>query len=127
MGFIYLRYNFSYKDELQPSNRNNSYAQPQVNAIIVMYFIDSFWSDEVRVSLQELQAYEGKYEYINNGTLQIAASPIDTLLYAIINQSRYPLVPFDKDVFKNSSGDQVRFLRNSANHIVGYTGIATIK
>jgi CubicO group peptidase (beta-lactamase class C family) len=80
-----------------------------------------FGQMKFRVSLQELQAYEGKYEYINNGTLQIAASPIDTLLYAIINQSRYSLVPFDKDVFKNSSGDQVRFLRNSANHIVGYT------
>ena len=73
------------------------------------------------VSLQELQAYEGKYEYINAGTLKIAASPIDTLLYAIINQSRYPLRPLDKDVFKNSSGDQVKFLRDHSNHVVGYT------
>ena len=63
----------------------------------------------------------GKYEYINGGTLQIAASPIDTLLYAIINQSRYPLRPLDKDFFKNSSGDQVKFLRDHLNHIVGYT------
>lgn len=74
-----------------------------------------------RVSLKELQAYEGRYEYSNHGTLQIAASPVDTLLYAIIDQSRYPLRPFDKDVFKNNSGDLVKFLRDSADHIVGYT------
>jgi CubicO group peptidase (beta-lactamase class C family) len=80
-----------------------------------------FGQTKYRIPLQQLQAYEGRYEYINNGTLQIAASPIDTLLYAIINQSRYPLLPFDKDVFKNSSGDQVKFLRDSSNRIVGYT------
>jgi hypothetical protein len=57
-----------------------------------------------RVSLQELKNYEGRYEYINDGTLRIAASPIDTVLYAIINQSRYPLHPMEKDVFRNSSG-----------------------
>jgi hypothetical protein len=80
-----------------------------------------FAQAKYKVSFQELKAYEGRYEYINDGTLQIAASPIDTLLYAIINQSRYPLRPMDKDVFKNSSGDQVRFLRDSANHIVSYS------
>lgn len=74
-----------------------------------------------KVSFQELKDYEGRYEYINHGTLQIAASPIDTLLYAIINQSRYPLRPLDKDVFTNNSGDQIRFLRNSSNHIVSYS------
>jgi CubicO group peptidase (beta-lactamase class C family) len=80
-----------------------------------------FAQPKYKASFQELKAYEGKYEYINNGTLKIAASPIDTILYAIINQSRYSLLPLGKDVFKNSSGDQVRFLRDSANHIVGYT------
>jgi CubicO group peptidase (beta-lactamase class C family) len=74
-----------------------------------------------KVTFQQLKGYEGRYEYINHGTLQIAASPIDTLLYAIINQSRYPLRPLDKDVFTNNSGDQIRFLRDSTHHIVSYS------
>jgi CubicO group peptidase (beta-lactamase class C family) len=80
-----------------------------------------FAQQKYSVSLQELKTYEGRYEYINGSTLCIAVSPVDTLLYAIINQSRYPLIALDKDIFKNSSGDQVRFLRDSANQILGYT------
>lgn len=79
-----------------------------------------FGQTKYKVSFQNLKTYEGRYEYVNHSTLQIAVSPIDTLLYAIINQSRYPLTPSGRDVFQNNGGDEVRFLRDSANNIIGY-------
>ena len=69
----------------------------------------------------QLKAYEGVYEYANQSTLKIAASPRDTLLYAIINESKYPLRPTEKDVFLNASKDKVLFLRNASSAITGYT------
>ncbi len=68
-----------------------------------------------------LQEYQGVYEYSNNSKLKIAASPKDTLLYAIINQSRYPLRYLRKDVFSNASGDTVTFVRNLEGNVSGYT------
>lgn len=72
------------------------------------------------VSYHQLKEFEGLYEYINNTSLKIAASPVDTLLYAIIDKSKYPLIPFDKDVFLNRQKDTVRFFRNQSNLVSGY-------
>jgi CubicO group peptidase (beta-lactamase class C family) len=86
-----------------------------------------FSQKNFKVSYEELKSYQGKYEYVNQSTLQIAASPVDTLLYAIINQSRYPLRPANKDVFLNNSGDTVKFVRD-ANQVSGFiTGKETFK
>lgn len=73
-----------------------------------------------KITYEQLKEYEGIYEYQNNSTLQIAASPRDTLLYAIINESKYPLKPSEKDVFLNSSEEKVSFLRDKAAIINGY-------
>ncbi len=72
------------------------------------------------LSYQELKAYEGLYEYIHHTTLKIAASPIDTALLCIINQSRYPFTTIGKDVFLNPVKDSVVFLRNNLNKVIGY-------
>lgn len=74
-----------------------------------------------KITYEQLKEYEGIYEYQNNTTLQIAASPKDTILYAIINESKYALKPFEKDIFLNMSKEKVTFLRNSASLITGYT------
>ncbi|WP_158827257.1 serine hydrolase domain-containing protein [Mucilaginibacter lacusdianchii] len=74
-----------------------------------------------RVSYHDLKAYEGLYEYANHSTLKIAASPKDTLLYAIINQSRYPLRPSGRDSFLNNSNELIHFLRKPDYQIWGYT------
>jgi len=72
-----------------------------------------------RPSYQQLKKYEGTYEYINKSTLQIAASPIDTLLYAIIGTSKYKLRPVAANLFLNNGNQQVQFVtRGSA--IIGY-------
>lgn len=90
--------------------------------IIVSLFIytTAFTQSKTTVTYNELKNYEGLYEYINNTTLKIAASPKDTLLYAIINQSRYPLKPAAKDSFLNSSNEYVVFLRDASHNILGY-------
>ncbi len=72
------------------------------------------------ITFQQLKEYEGLYEYSNNSTLKIAASPNQTLLFAIINQSRYALRPVAKDVFLNNARQPVTFIRNSSNQISGY-------
>ncbi len=68
-----------------------------------------------------LKEFEGTYEYVNDTKLEIAASPRDTLLYAIINESKYALTPFKKDVFLNSLKQEVTFIRNKSKDIIGYT------
>jgi CubicO group peptidase (beta-lactamase class C family) len=73
-----------------------------------------------KVTYQQLKEFEGFYEYKNNTTLKIAASPIDTILLAIINESRYPLKPTDKDLFLNSGNEKIKFLRNKRKAIIGY-------
>lgn len=77
-------------------------------------------SKKFSLSYKELAEYEGLYEYINNTTLKIAASPIDTTLLCIINQSRYPFTTIGKDIFLNPVKDSVVFLRNNLNKVVGY-------
>lgn len=71
------------------------------------------------LSYKELKEYEGLYEYINNTTLKIAASPIDTTLVCIINESRYPFTTIGKDIFLNPVKDSVVFFRNSRNSVIG--------
>src|SRR5690606_4877196 len=79
-----------------------------------------FPQENYKTTYNQLKEYEGLYEYINNITLEIAASPVDTLLYAIIDKSKYPLFPLSKDLFLNRQNDEIRFLRDDNNTIIGY-------
>src|SRR3982751_1040176 len=65
-----------------------------------------------KLSYRELKQYEGLYQYTNHSTLKIAASPKDTVLYAVINESKYKLTPAVKDLFLNMSKQTVQFYRN---------------
>lgn len=73
-----------------------------------------------QISFRDLKEYEGTYEYVNNSRLQLAASPKDDLLYAIINEVRYPLKNVDKDNFLDVQNTKVVFERNTLNQITGY-------
>jgi CubicO group peptidase (beta-lactamase class C family) len=79
-----------------------------------------FSQQTYKVSYEQLKEFEGLYEYANNSTLKIAASPKDTLLYAVINESKYKLTPSAKDLFLNMSKEKVQFFRNASNAIAGY-------
>lgn len=68
--------------------------------------------------LDGLTEYEGKYEYVGSSTLDIVASELDTILYAIIDEAKYPLKHLNKDSFANIQDVPVVFGRNE-------TGIVT--
>ena len=67
-----------------------------------------------------LKSYEGTYEFASQKTLQIAASPVDSVLYALIGDSRYRLRPFAEDIFLNNANVQVKFIRKETE-LTGYT------
>lgn len=73
-----------------------------------------------KVAYGQLKEYEGLYEYFNKGTIKIAVSPRDTIVYAIINESKYKLSPVGKDLFMDMTKTQVQFFRNKKNKISGY-------
>jgi CubicO group peptidase (beta-lactamase class C family) len=88
---------------------------------ILFIFQNIFSQNNYFPEYEQLKEYEGLYEYANQTTLQIAASPKDTLLYAIINDGRYALNPISKDLFQNSTKDKVTFLRDKSNKVNRYT------
>lgn len=65
--------------------------------LILLIAFTAHGQSKYKVSYSDLLKYEGTYQYGNGGQLQIAANPKDTLLYAIIGESRYRLRPSAKD------------------------------
>ncbi len=88
--------------------------------ILLLISVYSSAQQKYKVSYEQLKEYEGLYEYMNHSTLQIAASPKDTLLYAVINESKYKLTPSGRDLFLNMTKQKVQFYRNKSNAIAGY-------
>ena len=80
-----------------------------------------FAQQPYKITYQQLKEYEGVYEYGKEDKLQIAASPVDTCLVAIIKLSTYPLKTSGKDVFLDVGKNKITFLRNASNQIIGYT------
>jgi CubicO group peptidase (beta-lactamase class C family) len=101
----------------------NAKKMKRVNAIIAFLSIlqTVFSQSKYPVTYQQLKEFEGLYEYTNQTTLKIAASPKDTLLYAIINENRYVLTPLSKDLFQNMTKDKVAFLRDKSDKVTGYS------
>jgi len=64
--------------------------------------------------------YEGKYEYVSGSTLKIMASPIDTTLYAVIDNAKYPLFHVEADTFSNVQDASVVFQRDEQGNIISY-------
>lgn len=87
---------------------------------IVLFLLPAMaFGQMYKPSLAALKEYQGLYENSGGTTLRIAASPVDTMLYALIGEARYPLRSVRPDVFRNGGGDTVRFVRQQGN-IAGY-------
>ena len=99
------------------SQKLNMFSTTKVGLLLVFTLILISSSAQQRASYLQLKEYEGLYHYIADGRLTIAASPKDTMLYAIINSSRYPLTQLHKDEFTNRSNNHIFFLRNASNVI----------
>ncbi|HTG55020.1 MAG TPA: serine hydrolase [Niabella sp.] len=91
--------------------------------LLLMLFTSqfSFSQQQYKVTYEQLKEFEGLYEYSNHTTLKIAASPKDNMLYAIINESRYALTSFAKDVIHNSTKNKVTFFRNKLGKVNAYS------
>jgi CubicO group peptidase (beta-lactamase class C family) len=94
--------------------------KPCLLAVLVLTTFYSYAQQKFNVTYKQLKEYEGLYEYLNKTTLKIAASPKDTILYAIINESKYTLRSVEKDVFFDMAKNTIRFFRNKQNQIAGY-------
>ncbi len=77
-------------------------------------------SPKEKSQYDKLLEYEGNYEYVDNTTLDIIASELDTTLYAIVDEAKYPLKYIAIDSFENSTGSPVIFERNQSNQILAY-------
>ena len=68
----------------------------------------------------QLLGYEGTYEYIGNTTLDIIVSDLDSTLYALIDNAKYPLAFSSVDTFSNVQGTAVIFYRTEDGQVSGY-------
>lgn len=78
-------------------------------------------SQDEKSEYQKLTEYEGHYEYVGETTLFIAASGLDTSLYAILDNAKYPLTHIKQDSFVNIRNQPVVFDRDEKGHVVSYT------
>jgi hypothetical protein len=69
---------------------------------------------------RSLLPYEGLYEYENGFTLQMAASPKEKILFAIVAGARYPLHAAGPDSFTDPQKQRVVFQRSSSR-VIGYS------
>ncbi|MFT6330582.1 MAG: CubicO group peptidase (beta-lactamase class C family) [Bermanella sp.] len=78
-------------------------------------------SPKEKSDYEKLLEYEGNYEYVDQTTLDIVASELDTTLYAIVDNAKYPLKHIALDSFTNIQGVPVVFERDKSNRVKGYT------
>jgi len=77
-------------------------------------------SPKEKSEYEQLLEYNGNYEYIGNTSLDILASELDTILYAVIDNAKYPLHHIALDSFTNTQDIPVVFQRDGSNQIIAY-------
>jgi CubicO group peptidase (beta-lactamase class C family) len=87
--------------------------------VLLSSVLFSFSQQHQKISYKQLKEYEGVYEYPDHLKVSFAASPKDTALVAIINQSEYLLKNEVHDVFATKY-DTIQFFRDVHNRPVGY-------
>ena len=68
----------------------------------------------------DLKEFEGRYEYLNGASIQIAASPRNGVLYAILDEAKYPLKRMGERVFADRAGSRVVFEQGETGRVSGY-------
>lgn len=78
--------------------------------------------DADRARYEALLQYQGRYEYENGGTIEIAASPKDLTLFALVGGARYRLAPTQGETFLDAARQRVVFQREDGGgrRVVGY-------
>lgn len=88
--------------------------------ILSLFVGPAFSQTQVPITYQALKAYEGVYEYRNQSPFQIAASPKDNRLYALINEVKFELNYLGNDLFISKAQEKLQFYRNVSNKVIGY-------
>lgn len=93
--------------------------------IVFIQFINiseaCFSQQRIYLTLAALRSYEGLYQTRGTKRLELAASPVDTVLWAILGKSRYPLKAVRADLFITQNGDSISFTRNASGLVKYYT------
>jgi CubicO group peptidase (beta-lactamase class C family) len=94
---------------------------PSIKVMLVLIIIFSACAAvQEKTHYDELRDYEGKYEYTNPKSLDLAASTFDTTLYAIIDDAQYPLAYVSQDTFQTPQKQPLTFQRNGKGEVVSY-------
>jgi CubicO group peptidase (beta-lactamase class C family) len=75
-------------------------------------------AQSARAVPRDLAEFEGHYAYRDGGTLFLVAS--GERLVAVIGEAKYPLRAAGTDVFTNSGGDSIPFLRDAARRVTSF-------
>ncbi len=89
--------------------------------LLSCFYLNSCTSDSPPCQYERLKEYNGRYEYSNGATLEMGVSTSDTILYAILDDVKYPLSFLTKDTFENIGGQKVIFKRDKNEALTGYT------
>ncbi len=86
--------------------------------LIGAFFSGHGWSQTD--SEKDLKEFEGRYGYLNGGSIGFAASPRNGVLYAILDEAKYPLKKISEGVFADRQGSRVVFERGETGRVSGY-------
>src|SRR5690349_18628922 len=65
-----------------------------------------------------LAAYEGEFAYQGNSRILLVAR--DSILFAVLDDARYPLRFLGGDRFRNAAGDTIPFRRAADGQVSGF-------
>ena len=82
------------------------------SSILLAAIITACVNSSSKPRLEELHIYEGRYKYLNNSSLDIVTSAMDTTLYAVIDGAKYPLHHLNGDTFMDMQDNLVVFSRD---------------
>jgi CubicO group peptidase (beta-lactamase class C family) len=86
-----------------------------VPILLVMSLSSGVWAQQPRSALAD---YEGVYVY--HGTTKLVIVAADPLLFAVIDDAKYPLRPQGGDRFLNAGGDTIPFRRGADGTVSGF-------
>ncbi|WP_051554587.1 DJ-1/PfpI family protein [Maribacter antarcticus] len=72
------------------------------------------------MEIKNLEDYIGRYQFENNGQVEIELNQRENSIYAILDGQKYPLFYLNPDIFVGVNGQHVSFQRNKNNIITGY-------
>lgn len=72
------------------------------------------------INIPNLENYTGIYEYLDNTEVALKINAREKSLYAILGKRNYPLFYLKPDVFINLNKDEITFIKDKNNKIIGY-------